>query len=437
MAGLLAVFVAQPLVAPITRLTAVAHQIAAGDLSVQAPVDSADEIGALATTFNSMTARLRQTLLGLEDRRQRLGIIAGLSERLSALLSLDTLLPEVVNQIKDKFGYYHAHIYLLDDKGEKLVVTAGTGLAGVEMKTKGHNISLDAPPVWSLAPRAVVKLSGWTTCRLKTGLPNPLLPDTYSEMAVPITLEGQVVGVLDVQQDKIAGLDENDAYLLRTLANQMAIAIRNARQFTEVQAALTDAREAQQQYIAQGWDKSRVTKKNVGRVRYSLGEFGSLEENLIAAARQQALKQSGPTTVALNSNQPDADSSDETRALVAPITLRNVPIGNLQLHADPVREWSEADLALINAIVDQVAQAAENLRLVSETQERAGREQLLNQVSEKLRRAPDMETLLQTGVSELARILGPARTFAHLNMNVGQPLQKGNGVEVGQVDNLS
>jgi GAF domain-containing protein len=100
---------------------------------------------------------------------------------------------------------------------------------------------------------------------------------------------------------------------------------------------------------------------------------------------------------------------------VAPITLRNAVIGDLQLHEiDPERKWTEGELALINAVIDQVAQAAETLRLLDETQERASREQLVSQISNKMRRAPDMESLLQVAVSELSRVLNPARTFVHV-----------------------
>jgi GAF domain-containing protein len=436
-AGLLGLVVAQLLAAPITRLTAVAAQLTEGNLNIQAPVESNDEIGALATTLNGMTAQLKQTLLGLEDRSQRLEIIAGLSEHLSVLLKVDQLLAEVVNQIKDKFGYYHAQIYLLNEnpslqeesKQGMLVVAADAGAARAEMKARGHSSALNVPT--SLVARAAnsAKIVRVDDVRATVDwLPNPLLPDTRSEMAVPIILEGQVVGVLDVQEDRIAGLSDSDAYLLRTLANQVAVGIKNARQFAQVETALAEARAAQQRYIIQAWDKTRVARKKAGRVQYSLGAATPLDEKLIATARQHAWTQSEPTVVTLNGDAHSHNGVNESKAvlhaLVAPLRLHNTPIGNLQLYPEPQRTWTESELALINTVIDQVAQAAENLRLVNETQERASREQLINQISEKLRRAPDMETLLRTGVTELTRILGPARTFAHLNLAQGnQPDQ--------------
>jgi GAF domain-containing protein/HAMP domain-containing protein len=437
LAAILALYVAQQLVQPITRLTALARQISGGDLSVQAPVEAKDEIGALATTFNTMTGRLRQTLAGLENRSQGLETIANLSEHLAAILKLDELLPEVVSQIKEKFGYYHAQIYLLDEsssrKGEGLVVAAGTGSAGAEMKARGHYIPLDAPV--SLVARAartgeIVRVDN--VRETVDWLPNPLLPDTYSELAVPIILDERIVGVLDVQQDRPAGLDEADAHLLRSLANHVAVTIRNARQFAEVQAALAEAHELQRRYIEQAWDHTQVTRQKVGRVQFSQAGPTTLDPTAIAQARRHALDQKQPVVVALNGGEPGSGAGSSAPhpsplspeaahgtpyALVAPVTLRNVTIGNLQLHDDPNRVWTAGDLALINAVLDQIAQIAENLRLVAETQERASREKLINQISEKLRRAPDMETLIQTGVAELAHALNPGRAFVHMKLN--------------------
>jgi len=125
--------------------------------------------------------------------------------------------------------------------------------------------------------------------------------------------------------------------------------------------------------------------------------------------------------------EPDVaiDSSAMHHLLVAPIALGETMIGNLQLHdVDPDRQLSEEELALINAVIDQVAQTAENLRLLNETQERASREQLISQVSDKLRRAPDMAALMEVATSEISRVLNPARTFIRFDSKSDGALDK-------------
>jgi GAF domain-containing protein/HAMP domain-containing protein len=430
LAILIGLYYAARLTRPISELTQVASQIAGGDLSQQAKIRQRNEIGLLATAFNYMTGQLRDLINSLEDRiaarTQRLETAASLSEQLTRILNLDTLLAEVVNQIKENFGYYHAHIYLLDESRQKLAVAAGTGEAGVEMKARSHSIALDAPT--SLVARAartglIVRVDN--VREAEDWLPNPLLPNTYSEMAVPIVLDGEVVGVLDVQQDKIAGLDEGDAGLLRNLANSVAVAIRNARLFEEVETALAETQAAQARYLAQSWEQVKRTATGK-QYHYARPEAPALDEKVMTLARQQALTQSQPTIISINGNQQRNGSTQahETesqplpvvaQSVVAPISLRDQIIGTLQLHpASQDQNWSEEDLAIIEAIVGQIAQTAENLRLFDETRERAARDRLIRQVSDKFRRAPDLESLMKLGVEELSRLLGPNRTFIRL-----------------------
>lgn len=211
---------------PIRRLTSVAEQFAVGHLTVQASVESGDEIGQLAHTFNVMSNKLGKTVANLEKRTEQIETLVTVSQHLTSILNLNELVQQVVTVIKENFDYYHVHIYLLDQQEKTLIMTAGYGQAGAEMRARGHSILLDAPT--SLVARAarngkVVRVDN--VREAPDWLPNELLPNTYAEMAVPIILEGQVVGVLDVQQDVIGGLDEGDESLLRSLANQVAVAI--------------------------------------------------------------------------------------------------------------------------------------------------------------------------------------------------------------------
>lgn len=436
-----AVGMGQLLVRPLTRLTAVAQQVAAGNLDVQVPLQAQDETGQLARAFSAMTAQLRDLIGSLEARvaarTQRLAIVAGLGERLSAILDPEALLAEMVNQIKDHFGYYHAHVYLLDEGGERLIVTAGTGQAGAEMKARRHAIPLNAPA--SLVARAARSgeiVSVANVRQAQDWLPNPRLPDTRSEMAVPIILEGQVVGVLDVQEDEIAGLDEGDASLLRSLANQVAVAIRNARLFNEVETALAEARAAQERYLEQAWQKAKIAPRH-GQYHHTHPDAPALAEPALAEAKLQALAQSQPTIVTLTPQVGQAaphpplegrgDQADPQEALVAPITLRDKPIGSLQLHPlSPDQIWTGDDLAIVAAVVDQLAQSAESLRLFEETRGRASREQLIREIADRLRAAPDLERLMAIAAEELGRGLGATHAKLELGLDP-EPRGSSNG----------
>jgi GAF domain-containing protein/HAMP domain-containing protein len=444
LAGIAGVYVARRLAAPLHNLTVTATRIAEGEVELTAPIEGPTEVTLLAGAFNSMTAQLRELISSLEQRiaarTRRLEIAATLGERMSAVLNVEQLLTEVVNQIKDSFGYYHTHIYLLDDKREKLVVAEGTGEAGAEMKARGHNIPLDAPT--SLVARAARTSEIVTVDNVQTAadwLPNPLLPNTHAEMAVPIILAGQVVGVLDVQSDQIAGLDAGDANLLRSLTSQVAVALRNARQFVEVETALAEARETQRRYLEQAWEQSKMTQQHLAYHYHRPGVL-PLSEAVTVQLERQILVQNQPTIVEVNgpddnrrSTKAEAGAenlaphhpeviletqtpaSQSQTALIAPIRLQNQTIGTIQLYeTERPRHWSERDLALVEVVTEQMAQSAENLRLFEETRERAAREQTIREITERMRAATSLEELVKTTAHELGERLSAGRAKVEL-----------------------
>jgi PAS domain S-box-containing protein len=247
LAAILAVGLAQVLAGPIIRLNAIAEKVAAGDLSVQAKVETNDETGTLATTFNKMVSQLSNLIGTLEqrvaDRTKALVTSAQVSRRLSTLLDQRHLLVEVVEQLKSAFGYYHAHIYLLDETSGDLVMAGGTGEAGKTMLAKGHKVSKGRGLVGRAAETKDVVLVPDTT-QDRAWLPNPLLPETKSEIAVPIMAGEKVLGVLDVQNNVAGSLGQEDAVLIRSVADQVAIAIQNVRQYEATQHTTEQLSEA-------------------------------------------------------------------------------------------------------------------------------------------------------------------------------------------------
>jgi GAF domain-containing protein len=406
LAGGAGAYIARRLAAPVQHLTDTATHIAEGDLQLQAPqAEGPTEVRQLAGAFNRMTGQLNELINSLEGRvatrTQRLELVASLSGQLVAILDVDQLLTKLVNQVKDRFSYYHAHVYIINRESESLVMRAGAGTAGEAMKTQGHSIPLNAAT--SLVARAartgrVVSIDN--VREALDWLPNPLLPDTYSEMAVPIILEEQVVGVLDVQQDEIAGLDESDANVLRSLANIVSVAIRNARLFREVESALVETRAAQKRYVAESWDISGSDTQTRERIYMQPGMV-ELSDATFNAARSQALAQEHPAIVPID------DYEGSPKPLVAPLLVSGQPIGALQLHKmdaeDTSQLWTEQDLEFVEAILDQVAQSAENLRLFEETRERARREQATREIAEKMQAATDLEGLIKIAADELGQ----------------------------------
>jgi len=227
---------------PVLRLASAAQAIRAGDLSQHVSVTSRDELGSLADAFNSMAARLREMIGSLEERSRALETSAQVSRRLSTILDQKQLVTTVVEQLQQAFGYYHVHIYLLDETSQALVMAGGTGVAGRAMLADGHRIPQGKGLVGRAAESKALVLVADVT-QDEGWLPNPLLPDTRSEIALPIAAGEQVLGVLDVQQNLAGGLDQADADLLSSIAGQVAIALQNTRLFAEArQGAEREAR---------------------------------------------------------------------------------------------------------------------------------------------------------------------------------------------------
>lgn len=413
------VLLARQIVHPLQRLTQAAARLSAGDIAVQVRETNAPhEIGLLAAAFNHMAAQIRQLVGGLEDRSRRLEIVAALSERLTAILDLEALLREVVDQVKDQFGYYHAHIYLLDDRRQHLVLAQGAGEIGARMKASGHRLPLaTSPALIAQAARTGRIMRADNVRQTQDWVPDPLLPDIWAEMAIPINLEGQVVGVLSVQQDEIAGLGDSDASLLRSVANQVAVALRNAQLFAGVEAALAEARAAQAQYLEQAWEPARLAPASRHQI-YTHPDAAPLDYDsqwALTQARQQSLKYRRPTRLALQ------DHPLQGTSLVAPIHLQGQPIGSLQLYtAAPDPAWHQDDLALIEAILDQLAQAAETLRLFEQTRQHASREQTIREITDQLRAAPNLDRLFEIAARELGRHLGVKHTVLEMGLETNR-----------------
>ncbi|PJB65723.1 MAG: hypothetical protein CO094_09245 [Anaerolineae bacterium CG_4_9_14_3_um_filter_57_17] len=233
----LAITLSRQITRPVIQLTNVAQEISAGNFETQAEVTSADEVGTLVQTFNTMTSRLRQAFEDVRRRAAELATVAEVGTATATILQTDRLLQEVVDLTKERFNLYHSHIYLLDESGENLVLAMGAGEAGAQMKAKGLSIPLNREQ--SLVARAARERKGVIVNDVTQApdfLPNPLLPDTRSELATPMIVGGKVIGVFDVQSDVVGRFTDSDINIQTTLAAQVATSIQNVRSYEQSKA---------------------------------------------------------------------------------------------------------------------------------------------------------------------------------------------------------
>jgi putative methionine-R-sulfoxide reductase with GAF domain/HAMP domain-containing protein len=230
--------IAQPLV----RLAAGAKQIAGGRNGRCCPGCQLeqDEIGALATTFNNMTAQLRGVIDSLEARSLD-QTSAEVSRAVTSVLDPDDLVYRVTQLIIQRFNFYYTAVFLIDETGRLAVLREATGEAGQEMKQRHHRLEVGG--------RSMV---GYVTAQRRARVAsdvdqevirfaNPLLPDTRSEIALPLMIAERVIGALDVQSTVVNAFDDETVVMLQGLADQVTIALNNAREF---QAAQLNARQS-------------------------------------------------------------------------------------------------------------------------------------------------------------------------------------------------
>lgn len=237
-ASIFAYLLGRLLTGPLEELTEAAEEISAGNFDVEVNTNAGGEIGTLALAFNEMVDQVHDLVSNLEqrvtDRTRALEASMDVSRSLSTILDHQQLVSEVVAQVQAAFHYYHVHIYLADPMSNELRMAGGTGEAGKAMLAGGHKIMLGQGLVGKAAADNEVVLVP-DVSQEADWLPNPLLPDTKAETAVPISYGSEMLGVLDVQHDVVGGLTEDDIRTLQSIADQVAVALRNIRLYEQAQ----------------------------------------------------------------------------------------------------------------------------------------------------------------------------------------------------------
>jgi GAF domain-containing protein/HAMP domain-containing protein len=424
----LGVVAAQRIAAPLVDLTQTASQISAGDLSARAIIQTEDEIGTLAGTFNEMNNQLGKILAGLEQRvvertaevetareqsekrAQELQAISEISRIISTEQRLETLLALITRLVSERFDFYHIGIFLLDNARRFAVLQAANSEGGQRMLKRGHKLEIGyTGMVGNVAqtgnPRIALDVGSDAVY-----FDNPDLPDTRSEMALPLNLRGQTVGVLDVQSLKPGAFNESDANTLGILADHVAITIDNARLFEQSQQALNELQSLYRQYQAREWDAFIKKETNLGYHQLSIA--GKAIDQPIQSNEIQKAMEKGDIHV---SNASDGKSES---SIVIPVKLRGRIIGVLNVKAPTTnRTWNQDEINLMQAISDRLALALDNARLLQESQRRAAKEQKIGDVTAKIGASINMRSVLQTAVEELGRALPGSEVIIQFENN--------------------
>lgn len=353
----------------------------------------------LEQRVNERTAELENVNQQTERRASQLKAVTELSEAIAQLQDLSEIFPATTKLISERFRFYHVGIFLIDRDREYAILQAANSEGGKQMLARNHRLRLGVGVVGFCAQ------TGQPRIALDVGADavffnNPDLPNTRSEVALPMNSRGNTIGVLDVQSTEAGAFSGEDLQVLTALANQVAIALENTRLLTETRAALLQVQEVYNEFTRTAWSRT-VTQADQRGFRFHTGRIELLENGLQTPEVISAV-QSGEVM----SNQTNG-AREHRAALAVPVKLRNEVIGVLHVEAnDPSKHWQEDEISLVQAVAERAALAMENARLFQDARRRAAKERLISEASARISGALNIENILQTTAEELERVLG-------------------------------
>ena len=384
LAGILA---ADLLAKPIIRLRDAANKISGGDFSYRiTDIPETRELAELAVDFNAMTANLSSLITDLERRvSERTEDITKKTEQLRAasyiarqtaeIQDLSLLLNLVVKLVSDQFGFYHTGIFLINEAGDEITLEAASSEGGRQMVEKGHTLKVGAQGIVGYVAAQKKPRIALDVGTDAVFFNNPYLPMTRSEIALPLLVRGKVVGVLDIQSDKTTAFAFEDMDVLETLADQVAVAIDNARLLDESQAAFLQLEALAAVRTREAWSQKLAKRQRVFTY----------------------------TPLGLRAEKP---SESDENAINVPITLRGQKIGSISLVRRNNVVWKKLDEDLVLDVATQAGLAVDNIRLLEEATDRAKQEQIVGELAFRFSQSLDIDSLLQTATREFGQLPG-------------------------------
>lgn len=427
-ASLIALIASNFFTSPIIQLTRVAENISTGDLTHKADIRRNDEIGVLARTFNTMTDQIQELISNLESRveqrttdlqqrtsdleqataqsnkrARQLETIAEISRYISTEKDQEKLLPLITQIVSERFGFYHVGIFLLDENGKFAVLRAANSPGGQIMLRRQHKLEVGQTGIVGN-----VTATGKPRIALDTGTDavyfnNPDLSATRSEMALPLTARGTIIGALDVQSTTSSAFADEDISIISLLADQVAIAIDNVRLLAEAQNALAETQSVFSEYLTDAWQKKSESAIT--------GYYQTVSGGKLITAQNQH-------------NEISTPAGHKDSALAIPILVRDQVIGTLNIIPnEDGRTWSNDEVDIAQAVTERLGLALDNARLFEETSTRASRERLVSDITTRIRGTNDPQEMIKTAMEELQRALGATRVEI-LPQKISHPTDK-------------
>jgi GAF domain-containing protein len=329
----------------------------------------------------------------VEARASQFEALAQVTQAITSIRNLGELLPRIASVISERFGFYHVGVFLLDDANEYAILSATNSEGGRRMLERNHRLRVGEQGIVGNVTQTGIPRVAMDVGDDAVFFDNPELPETHSEMALPLRTGSQIIGALDVQSTERGAFTDEDIQMLGLLANQVSLAIENARLFEETRRALAESEAVGRKIIRDAWKKLPSEQRLLG--------FRSTPTGSVPLNKPFDLPES-------DSNKTKIGQT-ETTQIAVPIELRGEKIGSLIVQSPTAADIDQDQLDLIKAVAERVAISAENARLFDETTRRAERERTVAEITGKIRSVNDPQAMIRIAIEELRSALGATR----------------------------
>ncbi len=363
----------------------------------------------VVSRFENVTITARRT-------NSLLQASSNIGQSINADLDLQQLLDNTINTVRQEFNFYHAQVFLIDDRYEYANLVASTGEAGKQLLARNHRLPVGSKSVIGRVSQVGEPVVSQNTDSDTVHALNELLPDTRAELALPLIDAGNIIGALDVQSVNPDAFQPIDIQALQIIANQLAVAIRNARLFEEAQRNIQENKRILFDYETNLREVDRLNRTLTQQSwdRY-LGQTYidgvTLTQNNFAPNAEWT----DIMTEATMSQQPQTQDSDDDKQIAIPILLRGQVLGAIEVTVDS--NSSEKDtIEMIQAIGQRLAISLESARLFEEAQEASVQEQQINEIVSSYETAVTIDELLHITLEKLQQSLGAEKGSIRLGI---------------------
>jgi GAF domain-containing protein len=345
----------------------------------------------------------------IEKHALQLQVAAQVANEAAAIRDMEQLLNHTVHLISERFDFYHAGIFLIDDTGKYAVLRAASSDGGQRMFERGHKLEVGEEGIVGYVagkgePRLVLDVG-----EDDRYFDNPDMPRTRSEMALPLVVRQEVIGVLDVQSTRPSAFMQDDINVLQILADQVALALDNARLLAESMLAFNKLEKVYKQDIKHAWNERLANQK----IAYSYNQSG--------------VQKDAPSPLS------SISENEDPYILKLPLSFRGLSLGSISLRrSNDQPPWSIDDVQLVKTTISQIVLALENARLMDEIRRHAQQEEALNKISASAHSSLDLETVMKKAVKDIGQALGAQKVQIRLS-NTDPSFEKNSEPDQAQV----